>query len=92
MERESIWYSYQIELQNLYWYDLQRGHTFVLVLQWNSDFSNPQFLKSHNFLNKFLSPLDILMCNFTPNFLNLLVSQVNFVSLGGSRKQHSTVF
>ena len=48
-----------------------RGHPDI---QWNPNFSNPQFLKPPDFSNQFLFPLDILLCNFIPDFSNLLIS------------------
>ena len=64
-----------------------------LVLPLDPDFLNPLFLKLLDFLNQFLFPLEILLCNFTPYFLNHLIFLLKpiYVSLGGLRNWDSTL-
>ena len=48
------------------------------TVEWNPDFSNPQFLKHPDDLNQKSFPLDLFHCNFTPDILYPNLNQFLF--------------
>ena len=73
-------------------FSLDSRSQIYMHVQWNLDFSNPQFLKNpDNSINQKSFPLDLFHCNFTPDILNSQFLNPIFVSLGGLRNRDSTV-
>ena len=62
-----------------------------IYIQWNPNFSNPQFFKPPNNMNQKWFPSSVKLCNFTPDFSNYPIFRTNFRFPGGLKNRDSTV-